>query len=194
MKRKWRLSLVVASLFILAGCGNGEGSADNEENTTVQLGVIGADTDVWDDVQERLADDGIDLEYVEFTEYSQPNRALESGDIDLNSFQHQDFLDNYNEERGTDLVSIGNTVNAPLGIYSEQITDLNELEDGAEIAIPDDVTNGGRALKLLQTADLITIDEEVQNPTTSDIIENPQDLEITELEASQTARAMEDVW
>lgn len=193
MKRKWGLSLVVASLFILAGCGNGEGSADNEENTTVQLGVVGADTDVWDDVQERLADDGIDLEYVEFTEYSQPNRALESGDIDLNSFQHQDFLDNYNEERGTDLVSIGNTVNAPLGIYSEQITDLNELEDGAEIAIPDDVTNGGRALKLLQTVDLITIDEEVQNPTTSDIIENPQDLEITELEASQTARAMEDV-
>lgn len=195
MKRKWGLSLVVvAALFVVAGCGNGQGSADDDaEDTTVQLGVIGADTDVWDDVQERLADEGIDLEYVEFTEYSQPNRALENGDIDLNSFQHQDFLDNYNEERGTDLVSIGNTVNAPLGIYSEQITDLDELEDGAEVTIPDDVTNGGRALKLLQTADLIELDEDAQNPTVSDITANPKDLVITELEASQTARSMEDV-
>lgn len=192
-KGKWLLSLAVVGLFTVAGCGNSEGSADNSENTTVQLGVVGADTDVWDDVQERLADEGIDLEYVEFTEYSQPNTALENGDIDLNSFQHQDFLDNYNEESGADLVSIGNTYNAPLGVYSEKITDLDELEDGAEIAIPDDVTNGGRALKLLQTADLITLDEDAQNPTTSDITENPQNLEITELEASQTARSMEDV-
>ncbi|MDN6847302.1 MAG: MetQ/NlpA family ABC transporter substrate-binding protein [Tetragenococcus koreensis] len=193
MRRKWGLSLVVAALFVVAGCSNGQGSADDAEDTTVQLGVIGADTDVWDDVQERLADEGIDLEYVEFTEYSQPNTALENGDIDLNSFQHQDFLDNYNEERGTDLVSIGNTVNAPLGIYSEKIEDLDELEDGAEIAIPDDVTNGGRALKLLQTANLIELDDDVQNPTISDVTGNPKDLNITELEASQTARAMEDV-
>ncbi|MDN6639680.1 MAG: MetQ/NlpA family ABC transporter substrate-binding protein [Tetragenococcus sp.] len=192
-KRKGLLSLAVAALFVVAGCSNGQGSADDAEDTTVQLGVIGADTDVWDDVQERLADEGIDLEYVEFTEYSQPNRALENGDIDLNSFQHQDFLDNYNEERGTDLVSIGNTYNAPLGIYSEQITDLDELEDGAEVTIPDDVTNGGRALKLLQTADLIELDEDAQNPTVSDITANPKDLDITELEASQTARSMEDV-
>ncbi|GEQ50073.1 MetQ/NlpA family ABC transporter substrate-binding protein [Tetragenococcus koreensis] len=193
MRRKWGLSLVVAALFVVAGCSNGQGSADDAEDTTVQLGVIGADTDVWDDVQERLADEGIDLEYVEFTEYSQPNTALENGDIDLNSFQHQDFLDNYNEERGTDLVSIGNTVNAPLGIYSEKIEDLDELEDGAEIAIPDDVTNGGRALKLLQTANLIELNDDVQNPTISDVTGNPKDLNITELEASQTARAMEDV-
>ncbi|AYW45793.1 MetQ/NlpA family ABC transporter substrate-binding protein [Tetragenococcus koreensis] len=192
-KRKGLLSLAVAALFVVAGCSNGQGSADDAEDTTVQLGVIGADTDVWDDVQERLADEGIDLEYVEFTEYSQPNTALENGDIDLNSFQHQDFLDNYNEERGTDLVSIGNTVNAPLGIYSEKIEDLDELEDGAEIAIPDDVTNGGRALKLLQTANLIELDDDVQNPTISDVTGNPKDLNITELEASQTARAMEDV-
>ncbi|AYW47953.1 metal ABC transporter substrate-binding protein [Tetragenococcus osmophilus] len=192
-KGKWLLSLAVVGLVTIAGCGNSEGSADNSEDTTVQLGVVGADTDVWDDVQERLADEGIDLEYVEFTEYSQPNTALENGDIDLNSFQHQDFLDNYNDESGADLVSIGNTVNAPLGVYSEKITDLDELEDGDEIAIPDDVTNGGRALKLLQTADLITLDEDAQNPTTSDITENPQNLEITELEASQTARSMEDV-
>ncbi|GAA3016248.1 MetQ/NlpA family ABC transporter substrate-binding protein [Tetragenococcus solitarius] len=196
-KRKGLLSLAVAALFVIAGCGNGQdktdAAKDASEDTTVKLGVIGADTDVWDDVKERLADEGIDIEYVEFTEYSQPNTALENGDIDLNSFQHQDFLDNYNEERGTDLVSIGNTVNAPLGIYSEKIEDIKELENGAEIAIPDDVTNGGRALKLLQTAGLIKIDKDAQNPTVSDITANPKDLKITELEASQTARSMEDV-
>lgn len=196
-KRKGLLSLAVATLFVIAGCGSGQGATDTtedaSEDTTVKLGVIGADTDVWDDVKERLADEGIDIEYVEFTEYSQPNTALENGDIDLNSFQHQDFLDNYNEERGTDLVSIGNTYNAPLGIYSEKIEDIEELEDGAEIAIPDDVTNGGRALKLLQTAGLIKIDKDAQNPTISDITANPKDLKVTELEASQTARSMEDV-
>jgi len=196
-KRKGLLSLAVAALFVIAGCGSGQdktdAAEDASEDTTVKLGVIGADTDVWDDVKERLADEGIDIEYVEFTEYSQPNTALENGDIDLNSFQHQDFLDNYNEERGTDLVSIGNTVNAPLGIYSEKIEDIKELKNGAEIAIPDDVTNGGRALKLLQTAGLIKIDKDAQNPTVSDITANPKDLKITELEASQTARSMEDV-
>lgn len=196
-KRKGLLSLAVAALFVIAGCGSGQdktdAAEDASEDTTVKLGVIGADTDVWDDVKERLADEGIDIEYVEFTEYSQPNTALENGDIDLNSFQHQDFLDNYNEERGTDLVSIGNTVNAPLGIYSEKIEDIKELKNGAEIAIPDDVTNGGRALKLLQTAGLIKIDKDAQNPTVSDITANPKDLKITELEASQAARSMEDV-
>ncbi|GEQ37014.1 MAG: MetQ/NlpA family ABC transporter substrate-binding protein [Tetragenococcus halophilus] len=196
-KRKSLLAFAFSALFIIAGCSSGqdesEAAESTSEDTTVNLGVIGADTDVWDDVKDRLADEGIDIEYVEFTEYSQPNTALENGDIDLNSFQHQDFLDNYNDERGSDLVSIGNTVNAPLGIYSEKIEDVEELEDGAEISIPDDVTNGGRALKLLQTADLIQLDEDAQNPTVSDITANPKDLEITELEASQTARAMEDV-
>ena len=117
-KRKSLLTLAFAGLFIIAGCSSGQGNSEAAESTsedkTVKLGVIGADTDVWDDVKDRLADEGIDIEYVEFTEYSQPNTALENGDIDLNSFQHQDFLDNYNDERGSDLVSIGNTVNAPL--------------------------------------------------------------------------------
>jgi D-methionine transport system substrate-binding protein len=161
---------------------------------TVKLGLIGADTDVWDSVKDRLKDEGINLEYVQFTEYSQPNTALANGDIDLNSFQHQYFLDNFNAEHGTNLVSIGNTVNAPLGIYSEKIEDITELKDGAKVAIPNDVTNGGRALLLLQTAGLIKVDEAAkQAPTVSDITENSKNLDITELEASQTARALQDV-
>ncbi|KAF1305728.1 MetQ/NlpA family ABC transporter substrate-binding protein [Enterococcus saccharolyticus] len=202
--KKW-VKLAITSAAVLAfaaGCGNkaatdesGSASTDaSKEEVTVKLGIIGADTDVWDDVKDRLQEEGINLEYVKFTEYSQPNSALASGDIDLNSFQHQYFLDNFNEEHGTDLVSIGNTVNAPLGIYSEKIKDISEIKDGDKVAIPNDVTNGGRALLLLQTAGLIKVDEAAkQAPTVSDITDNPKNLEIVELEASQTARALQDV-
>ena len=204
MKMKKYLSVglaAVAVLVLATGCGKKDetgvssaGQTSEQERTTVKLGVIGADTDVWDSVQARLKDEGIDLEYVKFTDYSQPNTALASGDIDLNSFQHQFFLDNFNEEHGTDLVSIGNTVNAPLGIYSEKISDIAELKEGDKVAIPNDVTNGGRALILLQSAGLLTVDEAKQQaPTVSDITENPLNLEIVELDAAQTARALQDV-
>lgn len=189
---------VAVVLLVVTGCGSGNKEATSESKSgkemTVKLGVVGSDTDVWDNVQKRLKDEGINLEYVKFTDYSQPNVALDSGDIDLNSFQHQIFLDNFNQEHGTDLVSIGNTVNAPLGIYSEKIKDVKELKDGDTISIPNDVTNGGRALLLLQTAGLIKVDPaKKQSPTVSDITENKLNLKIEELDASQTPRSLQDV-
>ena len=189
---------VAVVLLVVTGCGSGNKEATSESKSgkemTVKLGVVGSDTDVWDNVQKRLKDEGINLEYVKFTDYSQPNVALDSGDIDLNSFQHQIFLDNFNQEHGTDLVSIGNTVNAPLGIYSEKIKDVKELTDGDTISIPNDVTNGGRALLLLQTAGLIKVDPaKKQSPTVSDITENKLNLKIEELDASQTPRSLQDV-
>lgn len=200
MKKILSFGLSAIALLVLAtGCSSktGESTAKDsttKERVTVKLGLIGADTDVWDDVQARLKDEGIDLEYVKFTEYSQPNTALANGDIDLNSFQHQYFLDNFNAEHGTEIVSIGNTVNAPLGIYSDKIKDVKELKEGDQVAIPNDVTNGGRALLLLQTAGLIKVNpDKAQAPTVSDITENKLNLEIVELEASQTARALQDV-
>ena len=145
-------------------------------------------------MKDRLKKENINLEYVKFTDYNQPNAALADGSIDLNSFQHQFFLDNYNKEHGTDLVSIGNTVNAPLGIYSNTLKDVADIKDGAKVAIPNDVTNGGRALLLLQTAGLIKVDKaKGQAPTVSDITENRKNLDISELDASQTARALSDV-
>lgn len=186
--------LLVALAGVATACSKGEAKKGEGEIKTVKLGIIGDDTDVWDDVKNRLKDEGIKLEYVKFSDYNQPNSALADGSIDLNAFQHQFFLDNYNKEHGTDLVSIGNTVNAPMAIFSEKIKDIKDVKDGGEVAIPNDVTNGGRALLLLQTAGVIKIDEKAGiTPTVSDITENSKNLKITELDASQTARALQDV-
>ncbi|EOZ5988706.1 MetQ/NlpA family ABC transporter substrate-binding protein [Enterococcus hirae] len=194
MKKVIRFAVVTfVALFWLAGCSQGKADTKTKE-TTVKLGVIGEDTDVWDDVKARLKKENIELEYVKFTDYNQPNAALADGSIDLNAFQHQFFLDNYNEEHGTNLVSIGNTVNAPLGIYSNTIKKIEEVKEGAKVAIPNDVTNGGRALLLLQSAGLIKVDpSKGQTPTISDVTENDKKLKLTELDASQTARVLNDV-
>lgn len=184
--------ILASALLLLAGCG--KGSAKQSDNKKVKLGVVGSDTRTWDFVKEKLAKDGIDLEIVEFTDYNQPNAALNDKEIDLNSFQHQIFLDNYNNEHGTKLTSIGNTVNSPLGIYSEKIKSVDELKDGDEISIPNDPTNGGRALILLQKAGLIKVNATKNNlPTVEDITENNKQLKITELDAAQTARSLQDV-
>lgn len=186
---------LLGSVLLLAACGGSQAKDSHEKAVQkVKLGVVGENNEVWEDVKSRLKDDDIELEIVSFTDYSQPNAALADGEIDLNSFQHQIFLDNYNQEHGTDLVSIGNTVNAPLAVYSQKIKDLKELKKGDEIAIPNDVTNGARSLKLLQSADLLTLKETDNDlPTVADIKENPLNLKITELDASQTARALPDV-
>ncbi|MEI5994979.1 MetQ/NlpA family ABC transporter substrate-binding protein [Candidatus Enterococcus mansonii] len=186
------IGLVLAIGVVLAGCSSG--SAKNQKNEVVKLGVVGANNEVLESVKDRLKEEGIDLQLVEFSDYTQPNAALAEKEIDLNSFQHQIFLDNYNKEHKTELVSIGNTVSAPLGIYSSKIKDVKELKKGAEIAIPNDATNGGRALLLLQSADLIKVDPaKKQTPTVNDITENKLNLKITELDASQTARALQDI-
>ena len=164
-------TIAIVALIWLAGCSQGKAATkDTAKETTVKLGIVGEDTDVWDDVKARLKKENINLEYVKFTDYNQPNAALADGSIDLNSFQHQFFLDNYNKEHGTDLVSIGNTVNAPLGIYSNKIKDVKKVKDGAKVAIPNDVTNGGRALLLLQTAGLIKVDKSCLLYTSSSVV------------------------
>lgn len=189
--KKWAVTLGLSLLtVILAACGAAAGSDE-----TVTLGVVGEDNDVWDFVIEKLErEEGIEVELVRFTDYSQPNNALAQGDIDLNAFQHKLFLESFNEDSGTQLVPIGDTVIAPLGIYSDSLTDIDELEENDSVAIPNDVTNGGRALLLLQTAGLLSVDEEAGvTPTVNDITDNPLNLDIQELDAAQTARALQDV-
>lgn len=186
--KKFILSILTSlSVLVLAACGGGD-------DDTVRLGVVGEDNDVWEFVADKLEDQGVDLELVTFADYSQPNRALADGEIDLNAFQHRIFLENFNEEFGTDIVPIADTNIAPLGIYSEEISNVSEIGPGDQISIPNDVTNGGRALILLQSAGVIDVDLDAGiTPTTDDITNNPLDLEIIELDASQTARSLGDV-
>ena len=203
MKNKTLLATLTlsASLF-LAACGNtasdsasDSSAADANEPVKVTLGVVGEVNEPWDYVIEELKEkENIEVELVKFTDYTTPNNALAEGEIDLSSFQTEIFMDNYNRDHGTELTTIGYTVMAPLGLYSDKITDISELKDGDTIAIPNDVSNEGRALILLQTAGLIKLDPAAGLvPTTEDVIENRLNLQFQTLESNQTARALQDV-
>ena len=131
---------------------------------------------------------------MEFSDYTLPNNALANGDIDLNSFQHIAFLSQFAKENKLDIVPLGSTVMAPLGIYSEKIEDISELKEGDKVAVPDDPSNLGRSLRLLETAGLITLKEGTGlfGDTTA-IEENPKNLDIIPMVAQQTPRVLEDV-
>lgn len=136
---------------------------------------------------------GLEIEIVEFTDYVQPNLALNDGQLDANFFQHLPYLENFNANRGTDLVSIANVHIEPLGIYSKTITDLSQVPDGAVVIIPNDDTNGGRALNLLAANGFITLKPDADfSATVADIADNPKNLKISELEAAQLVRALDD--
>lgn len=195
MKKKIGLiTLAAAFIFILGACG-AKGTGDKADKVEkVKIGVVSESAiEIWKDVTKRLKDQNIDLEVVEFTDYNQPNIALKNGDIDLNAFQHVAFLEDFNKNNDADLTPIGFTFVSPLGIYSEKIKDIKELKDGDSIAIPNDVTNGGRALLLLQALDLIKLDTKAASPTVNDITENTKNIQIKELDAAQTARSLQDV-
>lgn len=199
MKKLFKLLTIVLTISLLAACTGEKKTAGLPENlgtkdNPVKIGVVGEDTEVWNGVIARLQEQDIYAELVTFTDYNQPNEALLSGDLQLNSFQHQRFLDNFNKEKGSNIVSIGDTVLAPLGLYSSKIKDVSEIKNGDRIAIPDDVSNGSRALILLQTAGLIKVNGQAGDDLTKDdITENPLNLEIIALDASQTARSLDDV-
>lgn len=199
MKKLFKLLTIVLTISLLAACTGEKKTAGLPENlgtkdNPVKIGVVGEDTEVWDGVIARLQEQDIYAELVTFTDYNQPNEALLSGDLQLNSFQHQRFLDNFNKEKGSNIVSIGDTVLAPLGLYSSKIKDVSEIKNGDRIAIPDDISNGSRALILLQTAGLIKVNGQAGDDLTKDYItENPLNLEIIALDASQTARSLDDV-
>lgn len=203
MKNKpFLATLTLSASLFLAACGNAasdsssdSSTADANEPVKVTLGVVGEVNEPWDYVIEELKEkENIEVELVKFTDYTTPNNALAEGEIDLSSFQTEIFMDNYNRDHGTELTTIGYTVMAPLGLYSEKITSINELKDGDTIAIPNDVSNEGRALILLQTAGLIKLDTAAGLvPTTEDVVENRLNLQFQTLESNQTARALQDV-
>lgn len=191
MKKILALAL---TLIICLGSFVGCSKNSDEELTTVKLGVTGDEHEVWDLVKEKLEKEGIKLEIISFSDYIKPNTALEEGEIDINAFQHHAYLENFNNERGLNLVSIGDTVFAPMAIYPGSTKSLDELKEGSKIAVPNDATNLGRALILLENAGLIKLKEGVGLlPTLKDIVEYTKDVEIIELTATQIPRSLEDV-
>jgi len=137
---------------------------------------------------------GIPVKVIEFTDYTLPNAALAQGDIDLNNFQHKPYLDNQVKTRGWDLVAVEKSIIVPLGLYSNRITAVAELKEGARVAIPNDPANGARALLLLQQAGLLKVDPAKGIAISlADIIENPKGLRIREIDAAQLPRSLDDV-
>ena len=184
--------LLCAGLLLTAtACGKKE---DANIKETVKLGVVGDDQRLWEKAAELAAKDGIKIELVHFSDYNTPNDALVNGDVDLNAFQHKAFLDAYNASKDTDLVPIGRTFISPIGAYSDKIKDLKDVPQNGKVSIPNDTTNGGRSLFLLEAAGLIKLKDDVGvSPTKDDIVENPKNITIDELDAAQVARTLPDV-
>ncbi|CAB3787165.1 D-methionine-binding lipoprotein MetQ [Paraburkholderia caffeinitolerans] len=162
---------------------------------TIKVGVTGGPHEqVMEVVKQVAAKNGLTIKIVEFSDYVQPNAALASGDLDANSYQHEPYLDAQVKDRGYKLIKLADTVTFPMGIYSKKIKTLAELKSGARIAVPNDPTNGGRALLLLQKQGLIKLRADAGlKATPRDIVENPRKLKIVELDAAQIPRSLDDV-
>ncbi|MEV6671279.1 MetQ/NlpA family ABC transporter substrate-binding protein [Streptomyces sp. NPDC051162] len=174
--------------LLLSACGLSD-AADGDQ---VRIGVGGADPE-WDVVAEEARKEGIDVKTVTFDDYQLPNRALADGDIELNAFQHLAFLSQFNARNGTDIVPVTSTSVAPMGLYSLKHKKPAELPDGARIAIPNDPSNQGRALLVLEQAKLIEVrDKAGIYATPEDIEANPRHLKITPVDAQQTPRTLKD--
>lgn len=187
--------LMVFSLFVFSGCGSDTSKNSETEKSAITIGVTpGPHAEIMEEVKKVAAKEGLDIKIVEFSDYIQPNVALSNGEIDANSYQHQPFLDAQIADRGYKIESIAKTVIFPMAVYSKKIKSLTDIQSGAIVSIPNDPTNGGRALLILEKAGLLKLKENVGlSATVADITENPQHLQIKELEAAQVALSLTDV-
>ncbi len=199
MKRNQIIATIlsaVLSALTLSACGASNNASPKDENlVTVKLGVVGSIyEDLWTPAKEALQEEGIALTFVQFSDYVTPNNALANGEIDLNAFQHRIYLQSEIDNYGYEIQNIGNTFIIPLNLYSQKVSSVEELKDGDTVAIPDDMTNGGRALKVLEAAGLIELNPDAAfNPTLDDITRYTVGIEIKELKANVIPSALADV-
>lgn len=191
------LGLALAAVFFLAACGQ---KSDKNTLTVGVMTMTDSDKARWDKIEELLKEDNIKLKFKEFTDYSQPNKALKNGEVDINAFQHRNFLNDWNKENKGDLVVVAETYISPINLFSgtengkAKYKSVKELPNGAQIAVPNDPTNESRALYVLQDAGLIKLDVSGDTlATIKDIKSNSKDLDIKEVDASQTARNLTSV-
>ena len=193
--KKRNFIAALLSVFILTtatACGNSK-KADKAKNV-VKVGVVGEANEMWDPVIEELAKEGIEIKLISFTDYATPNRALNDGETDLNAFQHHAYLNDEVKNNGYKIEAIGDTFISAMNIYSDKLSNVSEIGQGAKIAIPNDATNGGRALKVLEAAGLIKLDPEAgDSPERSDIRENKLNLELVEVDAANVYSLLPDV-
>ncbi|WP_028558907.1 MetQ/NlpA family ABC transporter substrate-binding protein [Paenibacillus pinihumi] len=219
MKKRFAASLLfILSLLLTSACGNqpapsgnsgSEPASGSTANTTaattsepekpktpvkVKIGVTGADGPQWELIKNKVKEQNIEIDLVEFSDYTLPNLALANGEVDINAFQHLAFLSQFNVEHNLDIVPIGSTAVSPLGLYSKKYASPDEIPDGAKIAIPNDPSNQGRGLLVLEQAGLLKLKD---NPglyaTPDDIVDNPRKLTIVPVVAQQTPRVLPDV-
>ena len=188
---------VLGAALLISGCGS---STNNESSSGSKPEVLKVaanpvpHAEILEQVKPILAKEGVDLQIIEFTDYIQPNMALSSHEVDANFFANVPYQNNYNKVHGTNFVSFAPVHIEPLAIYSQKIKDLKDLPNGAKVAIPSDPTNSARALLLLQSAGLVTLkDPTGLTNTPFDVTSNPKNIQITELEAAQIPRSIQDL-
>jgi D-methionine transport system substrate-binding protein len=190
--KKWFLPLFLIFTLALTGCSSKSSSAEGEKDT-IKIGIRSSELRTWEFIKEKAEKEGLKLEIVNFSSAYDPNQALVEGDIDVNAFQHVAYLDVFNDKNGTDIVPIGTTIIAPLGLYSEKYKSVDDIPDGAQIAVPNDQSNWGRALLLLQEAGLLTVVDDFDGNGGEDKIkENPKNIKIVPVDAANTPRVMQD--
>ena len=200
LKQATGVLLTGALAFSLAACGGSSSSSSSSSSSTASEKTItvGASpsphAEILNAVADELKNEGYDLKVVEYNDYIQPNVALADGDLDANYFQHAPYLENYNQENGTDLVSAYAVHFEPMGIYAGKSSDIKNVPDGAKIAVPSDATNEARALLLLQEQGVITLKSGAGlEATINDIESNPHNVQFVEVEAASVARSLQDV-
>lgn len=191
-----KLLSVLLVLLVLVGCSSGD-SKKEETNTdkAYKVGVVDTyQSKTWNYIKEEAAKEGIQIEVLLFDDYPIPNRKLDDGEIDINSFQHTVYLNQEVEENGYKIQSIGKTIIEPMAIYSNKLTSVEDVQDGAIVAIPDDVTNGARALNLLADANLIELDTTPdQLPDLKNVVSNPKNLQFNEVAATMIPGLLNEV-
>lgn len=181
-----RMIPLVSALALMAGTAMAE---------DIKVGVSpGEHAEIMEEVAKVAAPMGLNIDVVEFSDYVVPNQALADGDIEANSFQHEPYLDNQMKDRGFELAPIATTITTPMGVYSDKVTALDDFPEGGSMGIPNDPTNGGRALLVLQQLGLIKLAEGTGLvPTVLDVVENPKDMRFQELDAAQLPRSLADL-